>query len=101
MLLDDLRTDPVFAELIADFVDALPERMDKIRAARDAGDFVTIRTISHQLKGAGGGYGFMEITNVASVVESLSKPETEINFEKLSEQIERLASVCDAARLSL
>lgn len=101
MLLEDMKADPIFAELIAEFTGGLPERIDRIREAKETGDFETVRTISHQLKGAGGGYGFIEITNVASIVESLSKPDQEINLEKLSEQVEQLASVCEAARLSV
>ncbi len=101
MLLDEIRDDPAFVELIADFVNALPARMDQLRIANEASDYETIQTIAHQLKGAGGGYGFDEITTVASVVESLAKSSPQGNRDKLTEQIERFAAICETARLSV
>jgi signal transduction histidine kinase/CheY-like chemotaxis protein len=41
----------------------------KLRAALDRGDYDTIRLLSHQMSGTGGGYGFEPITEIGSALE--------------------------------
>ena len=41
----------------------------KLREALDRGDFITIRTLGHQMSGTGGGYGFEPITEIGSALE--------------------------------
>ncbi len=65
--------DPDMAELIAMFVNELPERVDALRQAIVEQDMETIRRLSHQLKGAAGGYGFEPITDVAREVEQQAR----------------------------
>jgi HPt (histidine-containing phosphotransfer) domain-containing protein len=50
--------DPDFAELIEFFVEAMPERMETLQLQLQERNLEQVRTIAHQLKGAGGGYGF-------------------------------------------
>jgi len=52
----------------------------KLRAALEAGDYTTIRTLGHQMAGSGGGYGFDPITEIGGALEES-------------------ALVCDAARI--
>jgi len=41
----------------------------KLREALDRSDFITIRTLGHQMSGTGGGYGFERITEIGSALE--------------------------------
>lgn len=61
--------DPDMAELIEGFVSEMPRRVDALRQAIADQDIDTIIRLSHQIKGAAGGYGFDVITDVARQVE--------------------------------
>ena len=62
--------DPEMAELVDLFVDELPQRVEALRAAFDAGDAPSLRRLAHQLRGAGAGYGFPAIGEAAGEVET-------------------------------
>ena len=64
-------TDDEMAELVEFFVDELPERIATFAEALDAENWETVRTISHQLKGAAPGYGFESVGEAAGKVERL------------------------------
>lgn len=61
--------DPDMAILIADFVASLPGRARTILDRIDQGATEQARTMAHQLKGAGGGYGFPQVTDAARAVD--------------------------------
>lgn len=61
--------DPDMAVLIAEFVASLPGHACAILERIDQGAIDQARTMAHQLKGAGGGYGFPRITDAARTVE--------------------------------
>lgn len=65
--------DPDFAELIEFFVDAIPERTELLRQSHQEQDADQMKTIAHQLKGAGGGYGFEELSVHAARLEQACK----------------------------
>lgn len=69
-LVSEFADDPEMRDLVQMFIDELPDRMAGIEQALDAGDFQNAATLSHQLKGAAGGYGFPTITDAASEVET-------------------------------
>ena len=47
--------------------------MTRIRDALRSEDYETIRTIGHQMKGSGGGYGFDAISDIGEAVERAAK----------------------------
>ncbi len=55
---------------IAGFVGRLPARVDALVSLSAASDFEELRRVVHQLKGAGGGYGFPKITEIAARAEA-------------------------------
>lgn len=61
--------DPEMTLLIREFVESLPARAGAIHAHLEAGAHDTARTLAHQLKGAGGGYGFPQVTEAARAVD--------------------------------
>ncbi len=62
--------DPEMAELIEQFVRMLPERVAVIESAIAAGDMALLGGAAHQLRGAGGSFGFAPITTAAVEVEA-------------------------------
>jgi HPt (histidine-containing phosphotransfer) domain-containing protein len=70
--------DPSMAELVSDFLRGLPSRVDELRRLLDASDLGSLRQAVHQLKGAGGGYGFDEITRLATIAERAIDEEEDV-----------------------
>jgi HPt (histidine-containing phosphotransfer) domain-containing protein len=61
--------DPDMAILIDEFVASLPMQASTILERIDGGLIEQARALAHQLKGAGGGYGFPQVTAAARAVE--------------------------------
>ncbi len=85
--------DPDMLEIVREFVAELPNRVAALESHLANGDMPELQTLAHQLKGAGGGYGFPQITEVAAVLEQAVKEGVETSVVK-----ERLASLCDTLR---
>ena len=64
---------PKFADLIPGFL--LNRRHDVIAMldALDRGDFETVESLGHGMKGAGGSWGFQRITDVGAALEQAAK----------------------------
>jgi signal transduction histidine kinase/DNA-binding response OmpR family regulator len=82
------------ATLVEDFVQILGTRVANLRDAWTRGDRGTLKTLSHQLKGAGGSYGFDPISAAAAAVERALEPGAE---EALDRRVEELLAVCTRA----
>lgn len=65
--------DPDMLEIVREFARELPDRVARLESLLAARDFADLQTLAHQLKGAGGGYGFPIITEVASALERALK----------------------------
>jgi histidine phosphotransfer protein HptB len=65
--------DPDMLEIVREFASELPARIAKLEAHVAAGELRELQTLAHQLKGAGGGYGFPQITELAASLESALK----------------------------
>jgi HPt (histidine-containing phosphotransfer) domain-containing protein len=61
--------DPDLTALVHSFVDELPARLATIRSAREDGERDRYVRLVHQLAGAGGSYGFGELSSAASTLE--------------------------------
>ncbi|HEY3965228.1 MAG TPA: Hpt domain-containing protein [Planctomycetaceae bacterium] len=61
--------DPDFRELLEEFTAAVPERRQGLIDAHRANDQKGLRTRAHQLKGAGGGFGFPQLSELAAELE--------------------------------
>lgn len=71
----DLPTDDAeIREVVVEFVDALPARIEKMQAAIESEDTEQLRSLAHWLKGAGGTVGFDCFTQPAAKLEALAKP---------------------------
>jgi len=65
--------DPDLAEVIDEFVAGLPDQLGDMRRAADAGCFEKLRRLAHQLKGAGGSYGYPGLTDAAKRLEDAAR----------------------------
>ena len=95
-LFSRLRDDADFQELLVDFVSAMGQRATGLNSAMANGRLDEVRQLAHQLKGAAGGYGFDEVSEVAAELENacqLASPNpTEVNakLERVLEYLQRV-----------
>jgi signal transduction histidine kinase/DNA-binding NarL/FixJ family response regulator/HPt (histidine-containing phosphotransfer) domain-containing protein len=69
-LISQFRDDPDMAAVIEEFVNGLPAQVARIRDLVGGRNLGELRRTVHQLKGAGGGYGFPQITEFALKAEN-------------------------------
>jgi CheY-like chemotaxis protein/anti-sigma regulatory factor (Ser/Thr protein kinase) len=88
--------EPEFADLVNKFVANLPGMIREVRLAAENQDWPRVKSLVHDLKSVGGGYGYPQITEVAAKIEfELAKKqyaalETRLNdFDSLCERIRR------------
>ena len=94
-LRSDFHEDPEMLPLVEGFVARLPKRLSALESAVRNADWKRVALLSHQLKGAAGGYGFPSLTKVAEAMETaalLSAPS--ISLEKY---LSELKSLCQRA----
>jgi signal transduction histidine kinase/DNA-binding response OmpR family regulator len=65
--------DPDMKEAVSEFVADLPRRVGELSRMLTRNELEELRVAVHQLKGAGGGYGFDEITQLAMTAETSIK----------------------------
>ena len=65
--------DPDMMEIVREFAVEAAGRADQVQSHLESGDLDALQTVAHQLKGAGGGYGFDCITEVAAKLEAALK----------------------------
>lgn len=90
--------DPGLVELIHTFVRSLDERITGMKTAHAGHDLKRLTTLAHQLKGAGGSYGYPQITAAA---RAMDKDYRAGNVDRFAVQIETLQSLAAAARHGL
>lgn len=91
-----LAADPDMRDLVAEFVDELPARIESARQALQAADWALLKRISHQLKGAGGSYGYPEITTLAATMEAGCTTPDDQRFRDWLRQLEELTAAARA-----
>ncbi len=86
----DLADDPVYLELVDRFIAKLPPQIALIETALVEKDWEQFQSITHQLKGAGGGFGFPDITTQTG---ELNVQCIEGKYELLEAGVQRLAAL--------
>jgi HPt (histidine-containing phosphotransfer) domain-containing protein len=79
--------DPDLQELIPGFLQNRQHDIQQLQRAVAGGDFETIRTLGHRMRGDGGGYGFHPISEIG---EALEKAAIEKNLAGIAVHIEEL-----------
>jgi len=64
---------PGMKKVILEFVAGLPEEVTKLQELLSAGDLALLKRAVHQLRGAGGGYGFDPVSESAALAEESIK----------------------------
>lgn len=81
-------------ELVPQYLENRREDLEMMQAAIATGDYETVRSLGHQMKGSGGGYGFDVITEIGISLEVAAKLNDLENIRKwLSELAELLETV--------
>jgi HPt (histidine-containing phosphotransfer) domain-containing protein len=84
-------------DLIPGFLENRQQDIQKLQAAMAAGDFETIRTLGHRMRGDGGGYGFHMISEIGQAIETAAqdKDTAEIvtRIDALTAYLERIEVV--------
>ena len=86
-------------DLIPGFLENRLKNVVEIESLLVAGDYETIRRLSHSMKGAGGGCGFDEITDIGMHIEQAAKEknaaEIRTQLKTLSRYLDRVETVYD------
>lgn len=98
-LLSEYADDPDMAELIELFVGELPERVALLTDALAQGDMDLLAGAAHQIKGAGGGYGFPALTEAGRHLETAAR-ESRDDLETVKARVEDLIDICNRAALA-
>lgn len=68
-----VEVDPDLEDLIPIFLDNRRKDVETLTEALAGRDFEKIRFVGHDMKGAGGGYGFQAISDIGSRLEEAAK----------------------------
>jgi len=80
-------------DIIREFAAELPDRAASLESLLATDDLAELQNLAHQLKGAGGGYGFAEITEVAAALEQSLKDSADAAVLK-----EQTGALCETLR---
>jgi len=64
---------PKFADLIPGFLENRRKDVSAMLEALDRGDFETVESLGHGMKGAGGSFGFEAITDIGAALEQAAE----------------------------
>ena len=64
-----VHANPKFADLMPGFLQNRRKDVVAMLDALDRGDFETVESLAHGMKGAGGSYGFQAITDIGAALE--------------------------------
>ena len=87
---------PKLRALAQRYLDNRSRDLLRLQEALEVEDFQTIRTIGHNMKGSGSGYGFQQLTSIGKRLESAADEQA---YAEISVQISALASYLSDASL--
>ncbi len=92
-----LAGDPDFDELLEMFAESMIEKRQGLEGSFRTCQIDQVRTQAHQLKGAGGGYGFAGLTDLARELEEACKADDH-DIDRIGEALDRvlgyMARIC-------
>ncbi|MBF0459424.1 MAG: response regulator [Nitrospirae bacterium] len=88
--------DPDLKDIIPDFLEEVARFVNEIRVSLTGGDLNVARKIGHNLKGAGGGYGFEVITRIGAEIENAAK---EGNPDKIPRLLDELSNYIENVQI--
>lgn len=91
-----LRDEPELADVVREFVDVLPTRLAEMKAAFEQSDWKALTTLAHRLKGAGGSYGYPDISQLCATMERSFRAEQAGEFQNWTHQLDALVRAAQA-----
>ncbi|GIW77681.1 MAG: hypothetical protein KatS3mg104_2744 [Phycisphaerae bacterium] len=82
--------DPVMRELVEAYISELPQQVSTLVSLVNQQDLSELRRLLHQIKGAGGGYGFPQVSELAAVAEQSIKLNADL--QTIRSQVDELIS---------
>lgn len=79
--------DTDYAELLELFAASTPDKQRQLRDTFRAGDIEQLQSFAHELKGAGGGYGFPGLTERAARLEAACKANDVADIDDLLQDV--------------
>lgn len=90
--------DPEMVDIIEMFVREMPERIAEFRACWEKRELDRLTRLAHQLKGAGGGYGYPALGDAAGKLErtlkELVEEGTSVALPRLQAEFNALLDLC-------
>lgn len=77
------------------FLDTVSKNISSIHDALQFGDFETVQTLGHRMKGAGRGYGFDRVTELGREIESAAKERNAARCRFFTEELSQLMENTD------
>lgn len=93
-----LEEDADLRDVVEEFVSGLDRRVVDFRTAYAAHQWDNLMRLAHQLKGAGGSYGYPELSQLGAQMESRFRAHDAADFEHW---IQQLAALTQAAKAGL
>ncbi|MGE3109065.1 MAG: Hpt domain-containing protein [Phycisphaerales bacterium] len=91
--------DPDMQEIITMFLQEMPDRVEQLQRLWRDSEFDQVKRIAHQLKGAGGGYGYPSLGAAAGALESslnsLLNNTQGANLQSIRAQLDSLIDLCN------
>lgn len=83
-------------ELICEFVNSLPDYVNLLDDALDRQNWSELKSIVHQIKGLGGGFGFQELTDISHKIEvQFKEGNTAIVQSDIADLIDRIEQIIE------
>lgn len=84
-------------ELATRFIEKLPDMQAKLKTAMDEQNWESLRSVSHDIKGLGGSFGFPELTEIAGKVnDTLRQFEYTAASDDIQELLDTIAQILQA-----
>lgn len=90
--------DPDIEDLIPGFLENRKNDVKTIEDSLRREDYETIQRMGHSMKGAGGGYGFDEITDIGARIEMAAR---EKNSDEVLRQVQALSYYLERVEIVL
>ncbi len=92
MIASTLSSDPDMVELVELFLSEVPERLGTMAAACEQENWCDLRRVAHQWKGAGGSYGYPQLSAAAARVEDACA--TACPKDEIKRRLDELVDLC-------
>lgn len=99
-IISEYASDSEMVEIVAEFVDGLTSRLDTLVDAVERKDRDQVAARAHDLKGAGGGFGFPTISETAAAIELVAR-NGEVGIEECQPLLDELKDICERVAAGL